>query len=66
MLISILQTCSTSIHLSFDLWTSPNKYAMLGIICHFINNQWKARTVLLGLKRLAASHAGVDMAQLII
>lgn len=66
ILITMLQACSTAIHLSFDLWTSPNKYAFLSIVCHFVDNQWKARTVLLGLKRLAASHAGVDIAQLVI
>jgi hypothetical protein len=37
ILISMLQACSTSIHLSFDLWTSPNKYAFLGIVCYFID-----------------------------
>jgi hypothetical protein len=54
------------IHLSFDLWSSPNKYAFLGIVCHFIDRQWKARTVLLGMKPLYSSHAGVDIAQLVI
>jgi hypothetical protein len=53
-------------YLSFDLWTSPNKYAFLGIVCYFVDSRWKARIVLLGLKRLVASHAGVDMAQLVI
>lgn len=62
LLISMLQSCGTEIHLSFDLWTSPNKYAFLGIVGHFIDCRWKARTVLLGMKPLYGSHAGVDMA----
>jgi hypothetical protein len=64
--ISMLQSCGTAIHLSFDLWTSPNKYAILGVVCHFIDHKWKARTVLLALRLLYGLHTGVDMAQLII
>lgn len=52
ILISMLRSCGTAVHLSFDLWTSPNKYAFLGIVCHLIDRQWKARTVLLGVKPL--------------
>jgi hypothetical protein len=62
----MLQSIDTAVHLSFDLWTSPNKYAFLGVVCHFIDRQWKARTVLLALRPLYGSHAGVDMAQLVI
>jgi hypothetical protein len=62
ILISMLMSCGISVHLSFDLWTSPNKYAFLGIVCYFVDSWWKARIVLLGLKRLVASHAGVDIA----
>jgi hypothetical protein len=36
-LISMLQSCGTSVYLSFDLWTSPNKYAFLGVVCYFID-----------------------------
>lgn len=66
ILISMLQACGTAVHLSFDLWSSPNKYAFLGIVCHFIDHQWKARTVLLALRPLYGSHAGVDIAPLVI
>ena len=65
ILVSMLQSCGTSILLSFDLWTSPNKYAFLGVVCHFIDLQWKARTVLLALQPLYGAHGGVDMAKLV-
>jgi hypothetical protein len=26
------------IHFSFDLWTSPNHLALIGIIAHYVNN----------------------------
>ena len=27
----------TAIHLSFDLWTSPNRHSMMAIVAHFID-----------------------------
>lgn len=66
ILISMLQDVSALIHLSFDLWMSPNHYAFLGVVCHFIDWNWKAHIVLLALLLLYRSHAGVDMAQLVI
>jgi hypothetical protein len=38
ILIALLQKYDTLVHLSFDLWTSPNKYAFLGVIGHFVNH----------------------------
>lgn len=66
ILIAFLLSCNTQIHVSFDLWTSPNNYSMVGIVCHFIDNQFKARTVLLGLKRVFGPHAGENMAPVLI
>ena len=31
-----LQDALTNIHLSIDLWTSPNALAILGIVAHYI------------------------------
>jgi len=27
----------SKIHISFDLWTSPNKPAMLGVVAHYLS-----------------------------
>ena len=37
-----LQSAITKISLSFDLWTSKNKLALLGLCAHFINNSGKS------------------------
>ncbi len=66
MLLSLLLTSETSIHLSFDLWTSPNNYSVLGLVCHFIDKRFKARTIILGMQRLYGPHSGEIMAPLII
>jgi hypothetical protein len=65
-IITLLSTCATLIHISFDLWTSPNKYSMLGIVCHYTDKSFKAKTVLLGMKRLFGPHSGANMGQLLI
>lgn len=66
VLIQLLLESGAKIHISFDLWSSPNHYSMLGIVCHFIDRQFKARTVMLGLKRLIGPHSGENMSRLLI
>ena len=39
---------------------------MLGIVGHFVDRSFKARIVLLGLKRLHGPYSGINMAQLLI
>ena len=38
ILIVLFQKYNTLVYLSFDLWTSPNKYVFLGVISYFINH----------------------------
>ena len=54
------------IHISFDLWTSPNQLAMIGVIGHWMNPYGNIRTTLLGLRRLRGPHSGENMAQQVI
>ena len=50
--------CSQSlIHVSTDLWTSPNRRAYLAIVAHWLHN-WKRQKALLALPRLFGSHGG--------
>jgi hypothetical protein len=52
-----LQSARTSIHLSVDIWTSPNNYLLVAICGHFIDHDDKLRNILLGL-RTTAGHSG--------
>ena len=56
----------SNIHLSFDLWTSPNCYAMISIYGHFINQQGERRTQLLAFRRLYGNHSGENQADIIL
>jgi hypothetical protein len=54
------------VHFSFDMWTSPNSMAMIGIVSHFVSHTGEAKVCLLGLRRIEGSHSGENMAQSII
>lgn len=56
----------SKIHLSFDLWTSPNQLALLGIVAHYLDRKtWKNQSRLLALRRLRGSHSGENMASIL-
>jgi hypothetical protein len=66
LLIKLLLTSGTKIHISFDLWSSPNHFSILGIVGHFIDIEFKACTVLLGMKRLLGPYSRENIAHLLI
>lgn len=53
----------SKIHLSFDMWDSPSKKGVLGIVAHFVDRQWKLRTRLIALRRVAGSHTAENMVE---
>ena len=58
-----LQSAITKINVSFDLWTSKNKLALLGLCAHFINNSGNCITSLLALPRQKGRHTGFAIAE---
>jgi hypothetical protein len=66
IITEILGTAVSRIHVSFDLWTSPNGYALCGIVAHFIGHQYSNQNVLLALKPLTGPHGGEDIADVVI
>ena len=56
----------SKIHISYDLWTSPNGYTMCDIAAHFIGHQRYIQTVLLALRRIIGAHRGNQIAKIIV
>jgi hypothetical protein len=54
----ILSTAISKIHISCDLWSSPNGYAICGVVAHFIGHQQRCQQVLLAMKRMRYAHSG--------
>ena len=50
------------VHFTFDLWTSPNHRAFLGVVGHWVDECGSLHGVLLGLRRFIGSHSGANQA----
>ena len=57
-----LANAQSLIHLSFDLWTSRSLLSLNGIVVHFADKWFEARTVLLALPEQEDEHTGVNIA----
>lgn len=58
-----LSDALTKIHLGFDLWTSPNRYAIMAVTAHFLDRQGKHQSRLLALRRQLGCHSGENLAE---
>jgi hypothetical protein len=59
---SELQTATTKINLSFDLWTSPSRrLSLLGVVAHYLDRRFEPRAVLLALPTMHGSHTAVNL-----
>ena len=52
----------TKIHLGFDLWTSPNRYAIMAVTARFLDRQGHHQSRLLTLRRQLGCHSGDNLA----
>lgn len=52
----------TQVHLAFDLWTSPNSIAILGVSGHFLDDHGHAQQRLLALSQQQGAHTGDNIA----
>ncbi|KAI8396510.1 hypothetical protein FOFC_21058 [Fusarium oxysporum] len=61
-----LQRSRSRISISFDLWTSPNPYTILGVIAMWINTTGKRRTTVLGIRRVYGEHTGENLRSVVL
>jgi len=61
-----LRAARSNIHISFDLWTSPNCYAIMAIVAHYIDCNGKRQAKLIALQSLDGEHTGENMAALLL
>jgi hypothetical protein len=61
-----LHEARSNIHLSFDLWTSPNYFAIIAIVAHYIDRHGARQTKLLAMRRLEGEHTGTNIAQAVL
>ena len=57
-----IHSARSVIHISCDLWTSPNDLAILGVIAHYIAEDGKLESSVLAMKDIVGNHDGVNLA----
>ena len=62
----VIAKARSKIHISCDLWSAPNGYAMCGVAAHFVGHSGRVQHVLLALRRMRAAHGGREMAEVMI
>ncbi len=66
MVSAHLKEARSKVHLSFDLWTSPNHHAICGVTAHFVSKRWVNQSVLLSMKHMRHRHTAEDIAPVIL
>jgi hypothetical protein len=53
-----LSSIKSKVSFAIDLWTSPNQIPFMGIVIHYINDEWEPESWLLDFVVLRGSHTG--------
>jgi hypothetical protein len=61
----VLQAALSHIHISLDIWTSPNRYLLLAICAHFTSYDQKKQKTLLALQKVPG-HSGEDQFSILL
>ena len=64
-IISILSSAISRIHLTWDLWTSPNFKAIIAITAHWTNENWKVQTALIAIREIEGDHDGENISHIV-
>jgi len=57
-----LRNAISKIHITYDLWTSPNRHAILATSAHFIDADGRQQQRLLAMRQQNGAHSGVNIA----
>jgi hypothetical protein len=61
-----LATARSRIHISFNLWTSPNSLELITVVAHYLDKDLSARSYLIGLRRVNGARSGENIAEAIL
>ena len=62
MVVKYFKDLPFRIHLSFDLWSSPNHRSFLGVVAHWTTDQGVLRSSTIAFRRFLGPHSGVNIA----
>ncbi|SJL02917.1 uncharacterized protein ARMOST_06258 [Armillaria ostoyae] len=64
-LMQMFSELEAKVSISLDVWTSPNGYAFMAIIAHYVNNKGKLEETLIDFRELLGKHSGDNMADVV-
>lgn len=56
-----MREAHSRVHISFDLWSSPNHKAIIGVVAHYITAHGRRRNIAIGLREVFGEHAGENV-----
>jgi hypothetical protein len=59
---SALHSAISSIHLTFDLWSSSNNLSLFGVVAHFTDKTTHYRQLVLAIQEVDGAHSGENLA----
>ena len=62
----ILGTAISDVHITCDIWTSPNHLGILAVIAHFTSKKLQLTTVTLALIELKGKYSGLNQAKAVL
>ena len=60
-----LSLARSRIHISYDLWTSPNHKAMIAIVAHWMVEDYEVKTALLAVREVHGEHTEENIANVV-
>src|SRR5439155_21117785 len=60
-----LSLAQSRIHISYDLWTSPNHKAMIAIVAHWTAEDYEVKSALLVIREVHGEHSGSNIANVV-
>jgi len=60
-----LSFARSRIHISYDLWTSPNYKAMIGIVAHWTAENYEVKSALLAIREVPEEDSGENIANVV-
>jgi hypothetical protein len=60
-----LSKSKSKIHISFDLWTSSNSLAMLGIVAHYLDESLVSKSLIIAMRELKGDHSGLSQSKIL-
>jgi hypothetical protein len=66
VMVEVLHAAPGQVHITADVWTSPNDIALLGVIGHFVNENGWVDHIILGLREIEGLHNGENLCSVLL